>query len=134
MLRCARDTRAERTMKERVAADVSQLPTYAFGARSSPWWGTLGFIALEGMGFALAAGTYLYLVHVNAQWPLSAAPPNHWPGTALTLLLLASLWPNRRLDAHAKRKDLGAVRRGLVLMSLVGLVGIAIRFYEFAHL
>jgi hypothetical protein len=35
------------------------------------WWGTLGFCALEGMGFALAIGAYLYLVQVNPQWPLA---------------------------------------------------------------
>jgi heme/copper-type cytochrome/quinol oxidase subunit 3 len=121
-------------MKERAVSDVSALPTYAFGSGSTPWWGTLGFIALEGMGFALAAGTYLYLVHINDQWPLSAAPPNHWPGTLLTVLLLVSLWPNAWIDRIAKAEDLVRVRRGLVLMSVLGLVAIAIRFYEFAHL
>jgi heme/copper-type cytochrome/quinol oxidase subunit 3 len=121
-------------MKERVAYDVSGLPTYGFGARSPIWWGTLGFIALEGMGFALAAGAYLYLVQINTQWPLSAAPPNHWPGTLLTILLLVSLWPNRRVDGDARCEALKPVQRGLVIMSLLGVFAIAIRFYEFMHL
>ena len=35
------------------------------------WWGTLGFMALEGMGFALAVGAYLYLT----TW----RRPGRWP-------------------------------------------------------
>jgi heme/copper-type cytochrome/quinol oxidase subunit 3 len=88
-------------MKERIVLDVSTLPTGGFGPRTTPWWGTLAFIGIEGAGFTLAVGMYLYLVYVNGQWPLNAQPPNHWPGTILTLLLLASLWPNARADANA---------------------------------
>ena len=54
-------------------ADVSALPTFAFGPKSPMWWGTLGFMALEGMGFALAAATYLYLDSAP-DWPLSVGP------------------------------------------------------------
>ena len=121
-------------MKQRVVHDVSGLPTYGFGATSTPWWGTLGFVAIEGCGFALAIGMYLYLVFVNPDWPLSAERPNHWPGTVLTVILLASLWPNQRSDTVARAHDLPAVRRLLVAMSAVGLVLLAIRGYEFANL
>ena len=61
-------------MKQRIELDVSALPTYGFGPKGSPWWGAMGFIALEGMGFALAAGAYLYLMAVNPNWPLDAPP------------------------------------------------------------
>ena len=57
-------------MRQREVVDVAELPTYGFGARSPIWWGTLGFVALEGMGFALAAGAYLYLAYVNPRWPV----------------------------------------------------------------
>ncbi|TIO71814.1 MAG: cytochrome C oxidase subunit III, partial [Mesorhizobium sp.] len=53
-------------MKQRPAADLSGLPSFGLGPRSPTWWGTLGFMALEGMGFALAAGAYLYLATL---WP-----------------------------------------------------------------
>jgi heme/copper-type cytochrome/quinol oxidase subunit 3 len=121
-------------MRQRAVADVSGLPTYGFGAASPMWWGTLGFCTIEGMGFALGIGAYLYLVHTNPQWPLADAPPNHWAGTINTLILLASLWPNALADRNAKREALGRVRRGLVVISLIGLVTIAIRFYEFTGL
>jgi len=121
-------------MKQRAVADVSGLPTYGFGPASPMWWGTLGFFALEGMGFALGIGTYLFLVHTNPHWPLADTPPNHWAGTLNTLLLLASLWPNVIADRNAKLEDLGRVRRDLVVMSLIALVAIAIRLYEFTGL
>jgi heme/copper-type cytochrome/quinol oxidase subunit 3 len=118
----------------RVVEDVSALPTYSFGATMTTWWGTLGFCALEGMGFALAIGAYLYLVQVNPQWPLADAPPNHWPGTILTLILLLSIWPNLEAERRAREENLPRVRRYLVIMSVVGVVLVAIRFYEFANL
>jgi heme/copper-type cytochrome/quinol oxidase subunit 3 len=119
---------------QRVVEDISALPTYAFGTRMTMWWGTLGFCALEGTGFALAIGTYLYLVQVNPQWPLADVAPNHWPGTVLTLLLLASIWPNLKAEAHAREENLPLVQRYLVIMCVLGFVAIAIRFYEFFHL
>ena len=121
-------------MVERAVLDVSELPTYAFGHRSPVWWGTVSFVAIETMGFALAIGTYLYLMHVNPQWPLGNTISNHWPGTIVTLLLFASEWPNTLLDRAARRHDRKAVQRGLVIMSVLGLVAIGIRFYEFGNL
>jgi len=121
-------------VKHRSVHDVSQLPTYGFGSISPIWWGTLGFIALEGTGFALAAGAYLYLWQVNGQWPIAAVPPNHWPGTAMLILLLASLWPNAMADRAARDEHLGRVRLWLIVMTVLGFVAVGIRFWEFAHL
>src|SRR2546421_9526007 len=97
-------------MKQHAVQDVSALPTTGFGSSSPIWWGTLGFIALEGMGFALAAGTYLYLRQVNPQWPISAPPPDHWPGSAVLVLLLISLWPNALADRAAREENLDRVQ------------------------
>ena len=44
-------------MKPVTVLDVASLPDHAFGNRSILWWGTLGFMATEGMAFALAAAT-----------------------------------------------------------------------------
>ena len=97
-------------MKTRVVTDVSSLPRYGFGPSASTWWGTLGFCAIEGTGFA---------------------PPVHWPGTILTILLLASLVPNVMVDRAAHAHDLPKVRWLLVLLTAIGLIAIAIRFVEF---
>ena len=117
-------------MRQREAVDVAGLPTYGFGARSPIWWGTLGFIALEGMGFALAAGAYLFLAYVNPQWPV-AKPPELLAGTLLLVTLLASVLPNVWLDKKAKEENLSAVRIGLVIMSVIGILTLVIRGFEF---
>jgi len=121
-------------MRQRPVQDVSDLPTYGFGAVSPIWWGTLGFVALEGTGFALAGGTYLYLRQVNDLWPTGVAPPNHWPGTVMLIVLLASLWPNVLADRAARDEDLPKVRLWLVVMSVIGFVAVAVRAWEFAHM
>lgn len=121
-------------MRHRFVQDVSELPTYGFGPRSPIWWGTLGFVALEGTGFVLAAGSYLYLAFQNPQWPLSAPPPGLVWSSLVTLVMLASLWPNHMADRDGRREDLGRVRRDLVIMSLVGLGLLALRAMEFTTL
>jgi len=121
-------------MKQRLVQDVSGLPTSGCGSASPIWWGTLAFIALEGMGFALAAGAYLYLRQVNPQWPIAAAPPNHWPGTTLLILLVVSMVPNALVARAAKQQRLEPVQFWLVVMTLLGIVAVAIRGWEFTQL
>jgi cytochrome c oxidase subunit 3 len=121
-------------MKERPVQDIAHLPTSGFGTVSPIWWGTLGFVALEGTGFALAAGAYLYLRQVNPQWPVGAGPPNHWPGTVMLIVLLISLWPNALADRAARQEQLKPVRLWLIVMSVLGFVAVGIRGWEFAHL
>lgn len=121
-------------MRHRPVADVSDLPTYGFGPQSPIWWGTLGFVALEGTGFALAIGAYLYLSHLAPTWPI--APPQHdiRAATILTLLLLASVIPNVLADRWARQQDLRKVRLGLVVMSVFGLAPLVVRIFEFQAL
>jgi heme/copper-type cytochrome/quinol oxidase subunit 3 len=121
-------------MKQRPVEDLSELPTVDFGSRSPIWWGTLAFCALEGMGFALAAGAYLYLRQINPQWPIAAPPPDHWAGTAVLVLLLLSLWPNAMADRDARNLRLHRVRFWMIVMSAIGLLVLAIRAWEFTEL
>jgi heme/copper-type cytochrome/quinol oxidase subunit 3 len=121
-------------MKERVAADVSGLPTYGFDTKSTPWWGTVGFVAIEGTGFALAIAIYLYLLVNNPTWPMDSPPPVLWPGTLMTVVLLLSVWPNRRTAVAARRLDLRATRVWLSVMSAIGVLTLVIRALEFAYL
>jgi cytochrome c oxidase subunit III len=121
-------------MRHRPVQDLSGLPDYAFGPRMTMWWGTLGFCALEGTGFALAAGRYLYLVWLNPQWPLADVPPDLLWSSLLTAVLVASAWPNHLAGAAAKEEDLPRVRLLLVAMSVIGVVILAIRAFEFGTL
>ena len=121
-------------MRHRPVQDLSGLPDYGFGSRMTPFWGTLGFMALEGVGFALASGSYLYLVWLNPQWPLADKPPDLFWATLLTLVFLVSLWPNHIAKKNAKREDLSRVRGDLVLMSFIALVVLVVRAFEFGTL
>jgi cytochrome c oxidase subunit III len=119
---------------DHIVRDVSELPTYDFSSKSSMWWGTLGFIALEGMGFALAAGIYLYLAAISPDWPLGAPPPDLLPGTMVTALLVVSLIPNHMVDRWAREENLRLVRIGLVVMCAFGLAPLIGRLFEFSAL
>jgi cytochrome c oxidase subunit III len=121
-------------LPHRIVLNARQMPSYAYGHRSPIWWGTLGFAAAEGMGFALAIGAYFYLVFVNGNWPLSApAPDLLWSGL-FTLVMLASLWPNHMTKRDGEREDLAKSRRDLVIMSLIGLVLLGLRIMELGSL
>jgi cytochrome c oxidase subunit III len=115
----------------RIARDLRDLPTFAFGPRTLTWWGTLGFMALEGSGFLLAAGAYLYLMTLAPKWPLNAAQPDYMPGTIVTILLLISEPLNFLLAKWARACDMRKVRLGLVGMSLLGLAPLVVRWFEF---
>jgi cytochrome c oxidase subunit III len=121
-------------VRQTIVRNVGELPTHAFGPQSGPWWGSLGFIAIEGMGFAIAIGTYLYLYAVNPTWPLNAPPPDLWPGTAETIVFLLSVIPNEWANRVAHRYELRAVRIALIVMCLVGIVLLVLRGFQFAHL
>jgi cytochrome c oxidase subunit III len=121
-------------VKEKSVTDVSRLPTNGFGPRSMTWWGTLAFMSLEGMGFALSIATYLYLMVLAQKWPLNSPPPNLLPGTLVTLLLIVSEPLNILIDRWARREDLRKVRVGLVGMSIFGILPLVVRGFEFGGL
>jgi cytochrome c oxidase subunit 3 len=121
-------------VRHRPVADLSALPTYGFGPRMTTWWGTIAFCALEGTGFALVVGSYLYLRFLNPVWPLSAPPPGLlWPTLNLALIVLSGI-PNAWLKRRGQNEELRPVQIGLVIMSLFGLAAIALRVMEFTTL
>ena len=120
--------------KQPAMLDVGHLPTFAFGHRSPMWWGTMGLIAIETTVFALVVMSYFYLrSHVDV-WPMSQFAPDLLWGTVNTAIMLASALPNWYAKRAAERLDLQAVRMGLVLCLLFGLVFLGIRILEFATL
>jgi cytochrome c oxidase subunit 3 len=121
-------------MKQVVVGTLESVSKTGFGPRTTPWWGTLGFVALEGMGFALAAGSLLYLVAVNRDWPLSAPLPDYGPGTAVALIFLVSLVPNYLVKRWAEQEDVWWTRLGIVIMSIMGVLPLIVRWFEFPAL
>src|SRR4029450_5849124 len=119
----------------RAVADVRQLPRTVFGNRALMWWGTMGFIIIEGSTLFICAVTYFYLRRNFATWP-----PQHIyrPGlvipTIQVLVMLLSIVPMRSVDRATRRMDLQAVRTGLLICSALILVMCVLRFYEFRAL
>lgn len=118
----------------RFAADLSLLPTHGYGPRSTTWWGTLGFVAIEATVFVLAAGTYLYLMAQADQWPPNLPPPDLTYATIFTVVLLVSELPNVWLKRVAEREEATKSRIALVVLLLVGFALLAIRVFEFGAL
>ncbi|HKP48696.1 MAG TPA: hypothetical protein VJU17_01690 [Gemmatimonadales bacterium] len=119
----------------RAVADVRHLPRTVFGNRSLMWWGTLGFIIIEGTTLFICAVTYFYLRRNFASWP-----PQHIyrPGlvipTIQVLVMLLSIVAMRRVDRATYRMDLATVRTGLLICSALILIMCVLRFYEFRAL
>jgi cytochrome c oxidase subunit 3 len=117
-----------------VVGDVSGLPDHNFGSTSLGWWGVIGFMLIEGMGFVLAIGAYYYLLPYETSWPPINPPPSLLWGTVFTAIAIASEIPNQWIKKRAAKYDLPAVRFGLLLMTLIGVILLAIRALEFTAL
>jgi cytochrome c oxidase subunit 3 len=119
----------------RPTIDVSRLPTVVFGSRDLMWWGTLGFIVIEGFTLAVAAITYLYLWRNFVGWPPLA---NQYPSLVLptisAVIYVVSLAPAVWLARASKRLDRGAVQIGLVILSVLSLALCVLRWFEFEAL
>lgn len=119
-------------MNQARVVDASVLPEGGSGTVSPVWWGTLGFMAVEGTSLMLSAATYLYLSRHSGQWAPTAAPlPDLAVPTAFLLCALASLIPAVALKRAGHRHDAGAIRRLLLFGVAVELLLVALRALEF---
>jgi len=114
--------------------DVSDLPSVAFGHRMPIWWGTLGFMVIEGMAFVMAVAAYFYLASQNPDWPMIEKSPDLIWGTSLLGLFLISEIPNTWIKRRAEQMNPRTVRIGISVMALMGLFALGIRALEFTTL
>ena len=119
----------------RAVADVRALPRTVFGHRALMWWGTLGFIIIEGTTLVICAISYFYLRRNYATWP-----PEHIyrpdlviPTVQAGLMLLSNI-PMRWVDRASTRMDIDGVRRGLVICSILIVIMTVLRLFEFRAL
>jgi heme/copper-type cytochrome/quinol oxidase subunit 3 len=118
----------------RITGDVGALPDHAFGQASLGWWGTLGFMLIEGMAFVLGAGAYFYLMANETHWPPGGEPPSLIYGTIFTVFALLSEIPNVWLSRRTHAGDIRGLRIGVWVMVAFGLALMVIRGYEFGAL
>ena len=121
-------------MRQQAVIDLAGLPLHGKSSASVTWWGTFSFMLIEGTGFTLVLAVYFYLGSLEPEWPIAAPPPDLGPGTALTIVLLASLVPNHLVLRWAGREQVTLVRIGIVIMALFGIAPLVLRWYEFPAL
>lgn len=123
--------------------DVTKLPTTGFDTRSPLWWGNLLLLLIETTMFGILIATYFYVRMDTSPFPpprvnrlpvIYDTKPDLWlPNITLAVLLL-SLIPGIWLDLSARRKNLGAVKIGLIITLAFNVAAIILRFYEFDSL
>ena len=121
-------------MNARIIGDLSKLPTTGFRTHGLWFWAAMGFMGIEGAGFALACASYVYLMSHAEQWPLYGAPPALLWGTLQTALLLASVPPTLILSRAARRRDVPRTQFWAVVLQAMNTLGLVIRGFEFAYL
>lgn len=114
--------------------DVGPLPDYAFGHHGLIWWGTAGFMVIEGSMFVMALIAYFVLRTRVTDWPPSLPNPDLTLGTVNTIVLFASLIPNQMTKVAAEHLDLRRVRILLPICLVFGVVFVVIRAFEFGSL
>jgi len=119
------------TQRLRSVMDLRALPDVVFGPRDIMWWGTLGFVLIEGFTLVLCAAAYVYLTQNFSTWPPQNTPrPSLVAPTVQVVVMLVSLVPARWTARAARRYDLGTVRIGLVVASAFGAAIVGLRAWE----
>ena len=117
----------------RAVIDVSGLPAEeGFGSKSPVWWGTIGFMVLEGTSIALCLASLLYLrKNFEGYPPPGTAAPDVLIPTVGLLLFFASLYPAVKLHKSAHEKNIQAIKRWTILLLAFEVAIIVIRYFEF---
>jgi cytochrome c oxidase subunit I+III len=111
--------------------DVGELPDLVFGPRDLMWWGTLGFMVIEGTTLILAMLSYLYLSKNFDGWPPYGTPdPSLGVPIAQMIAMAVSVPVLVWLQRAAHRFDLGQVRWGLLVATLFNVAFVVLRWFE----
>lgn len=111
--------------------NVAELPTVTFGHRSLMWWGTLGFMVIEGWTLALITAMYFYLRQNFETWPpLNTPRPSVLIPTINIAIMIVSMVPAYLASRAARRLDLSGIKLWLLVSSLSSLPIPVLRWYE----
>jgi len=121
-------------MNRRRVLDVASLPDSAFGHQGLVWWGTVGFMVIEGSMFVIAIIVYFYLRLKVEAWPPGLPDPDPTFGTANLIVVLISVAPAAAAKAAAEKFDLSRVRSWLAVLVAMGVVSVVLRAFEYPAL
>jgi cytochrome c oxidase subunit III len=123
--------------------DVSKLPSSAMDTRSPIWWGNALLLCIETSMFAIVIASYFYFRRNFADWPppkIDQMPVLYHPYPKLGLatvnlcVLLVSLIPMIIADRACLKMDERKVKLGATIALALGILAIALRFFEFRSL
>jgi cytochrome c oxidase subunit III len=115
--------------------DVSKLPSVPFSQHSLVWWGTMGFILIEGFTLLLMGAAYFYLRINELEWPPGRTPaPGLVIPTINTILILLIVIPMRAADQAAHHYNKAKVIPAMLVAVAMTGVAIVLRWFEFHDL
>lgn len=111
------------------------LTTYATGAGSTGWWAIVFLIMIEATVFAGLIASYFYFFSNATVWPPDGIEPPHLlVPTIYTVILLASAIPAYLGDRALADGNIGGLRLWRAIGSVMLVVFLAIKGYEYSHL
>ena len=114
--------------------DVAGLRDSAFGHKGLIWWGTTGFMVIEGSMFVLAFIVYFYLRLRESSWPPIQPNPDLLVPTINLVLMLVSCVPGQLAKWAAEQCDIQGVRRWLLVLTLLATATVILRVFEYPGL
>lgn len=112
-------------------SDLSALPSVTFGPRSLMWWGTVGFMVIEGWTTAILVVSFLYLRQNYETWPPLRTPnPSLLIPTINLILMILAMIPARSAERAARRLDTRSVKLWLTIFAVAPIPILTLRWWE----
>lgn len=119
------------TRERRTTLDVANLPELVFGPRDLMWWGTVGFMIIEGFTLVLMTASYFYLRLNFSEWPPGRTPlPSLGVPTASTGVLLLAAVAMYLAARAAERFERGRVTLWLAAATLLMAAATVLRWFD----
>lgn len=127
----------------RTTLDVRDLPATAFDDRSPLWWGNAIGLFIETAMFGILIAIYVTVAMNTDPFPpvradrfpvLHDSSPDLFLPVIGLIVLLVSLVPCIWVDISARRRNVGAIKIGLILTLTLNIAAFFIRYYEFDSL
>jgi heme/copper-type cytochrome/quinol oxidase subunit 3 len=121
-------------VSQRRVIDVAMLPNSSFGHQGLVWWGTVGYMVIEGAVFVIALVVYFYLRLKVFAWPPNQPNPDPSYGTINLIVVLISLVPAMLAKVAAEAFDVRRARLWLLVLVALGVVSMVLRGFEYTAL